>query len=112
MAGVKGRSGRQPEMLNPKRKAAVTAHIETAKILKRFQNHFFGHSEMEMTQTQLKAGEILLRKTLPDLRATEHSGNIGIPAQEMTETDLKLRLTVAGFDADEVMEGLGSSSIN
>ncbi len=112
MSGVKGRSGRQPEILNPGRKAVVTAHIQTSKILKRFQNHFFGHSGIELSQTQIKAGEILLRKTLPDLRHTEHSGEIGIPAQQLSQDDLKLRLTIAGFDADEVMERLSSNAIN
>ncbi len=114
MAGVKGRSGRQPEILNPKRKAAVTAHIETAKILKRFQNHFFGHSSKDdqMSPTQLKAGEILLRKTLPDLRHTEHSGDMTMTYQEMSQQDLMLKLASAGLDADEVIANLGSNALN
>ena len=36
--------------------------------------HAFG--KLELSLTQLKATEILLRKTLPDLSAVEHSGEI------------------------------------
>lgn len=43
-------------------------------LTKRLMLHAFG--KLELSLTQLKATEILLRKTLPDLSAVEHSGEI------------------------------------
>jgi hypothetical protein len=45
------------------------ALIETAKVLKRLQAHFFG--EIDLTPTQIRVAEILLRKTVPDLSQTD-----------------------------------------
>jgi hypothetical protein len=46
--------------------------IRTSQLINRLHDHVFG--EAEMSQTQMKAVEILLRKTMPDLAAIEHSG--------------------------------------
>lgn len=43
-------------------------------VLKRVQDHCLG--KIEMSATQLKAAEILLRKAVPDLRSIEHSGTV------------------------------------
>lgn len=48
--------------------------IQTSMILKRVNKHALG--EVEMTAGQLQAANILLKKTLPDLKATEHSGEV------------------------------------
>lgn len=45
------------------------ANIDTAMILRRFDEHFRG--EIELTPTQVRVGEILLRKTVPDLSQTD-----------------------------------------
>ena len=39
--------------------------IQTTMIVKRLQDHILG--EVEMNATQIRAAEILIRKTLPDL---------------------------------------------
>lgn len=52
----------------------VRERIRTGLILRRVQEHALGN--LEMTQTQLKAAEILLRKAVPDLRSIEHSGTV------------------------------------
>ena len=44
-------------------------------LINRLQGHAFG--EIEMTQTQLKAAEILLRKVAPDLARQEVTGADG-----------------------------------
>jgi hypothetical protein len=43
-------------------------------LINRLISHALG--EVEMTQTQVRAVEILLRKTLPDLSAVENTGEI------------------------------------
>lgn len=48
--------------------------IKVGNILTRLQKHVDG--EIDMSSTQLKAAEILLRKTLPDLTSVEHSGEV------------------------------------
>lgn len=52
----------------------VRQRIRTTKLAQRLMSHALG--EVGMTQSQVRAAEILLRKTLPDLSSTEHSGTI------------------------------------
>ena len=48
--------------------------IRTSMLINRLQNHVVGR--IEMTATQLRAAEILLKKNLPDLQAVAHSGTV------------------------------------
>lgn len=48
--------------------------IQTSQLINRLQNHIF--KEAEMTATQLRAAEILLNKTLPNLQAIEQKTEI------------------------------------
>jgi hypothetical protein len=43
-------------------------------IRKQLEGHVLG--ENEMTPTQIKAAEILLKKVVPDLKAVEHTGEV------------------------------------
>lgn len=46
------------------------------------------NGELEMTTTQLKAADIYLRKTVPDLARTEHTGKDGAAMEHViTHTD-------------------------
>jgi hypothetical protein len=45
--------------------------IRAGVIIDRFQKHFMG--ELELTLTQIRVGEILLRKVIPDLTHTDLS---------------------------------------
>jgi hypothetical protein len=56
--------------------------IRTSMLINRLQNHVAGR--IEMSATQLRAAEVLLRKRLPDLVATEHSGPGGGPIEVAT----------------------------
>lgn len=47
--------------------------IRTSMLINRLQNHVAGR--IEMSSTQLRAAEILLRKNLPDLQAVVLSGD-------------------------------------
>jgi len=46
--------------------------IRTSQIVNRLSDHIFG--KVDMSKTQVAAALGLLRKTLPDLSHTEHSG--------------------------------------
>lgn len=47
--------------------------IQTSQLINRLESHAFG--SVELTPTQVKAIEVLLKKTLPDLQAIQHSGD-------------------------------------
>lgn len=53
------------------------AKIQTSQLLNRLNDHVFGVDgiPVEVSQTQMKAIEILLRKTLPDLSAVTVGGD-------------------------------------
>ena len=70
----------------------VRTKIQTSQLINRLQDHAIGGAEL--TPTQIKAVEILLRKTLPDLSATEISGDEDAPLQ--TELTIKLVRPDAG----------------
>jgi hypothetical protein len=57
--------------------------IRTSQLLNRLNDHVF--SDVEVSQTQMKAIEILLRKSLPDLSAVELSGNDDHPFKLVVE---------------------------
>ena len=48
--------------------------IQTSQLINRLQDNAFG--KVELTRGQLKSIEILLKKTLPDLQAIEHTGEV------------------------------------
>ncbi len=56
------------------------AKIKTTQLLNRLNNHIF--KDVEVSVTQLKAIEILLRKTLPDLSGVQHSGHVMISHED------------------------------
>lgn len=64
-------------MAATKRNAMLIAEarekIRTTQLINRLQDHAFG--TVEMTDTQIKATAILLKKSLPDLQAITHSGD-------------------------------------
>lgn len=70
------------ERLTKRQSDKTRAAIQTGLIRNRLQDHILG--KVEMTATQVRAAEILLKKTLPDLRSTEVTGSDGGPV------DLKL----------------------
>ena len=53
--------------------------IQASQLINRVQGHALG--DVEMSATQLKAAEILLRKVAPDLARTEVSGEDGGPQE-------------------------------
>jgi len=68
-----------PANSNPpivEKQTAWRGSIETAATLKALQNHVLKNGPLK--STQIRAAEILLRKTMPDLRATEHTGQVDV----------------------------------
>ena len=78
--------------------------IQTSMILRRVQAHALG--TLEMTVTQLRAAEILLRKTLPDLQSITHDGTINM-GDARTLTHEQLMHIAAGSSAGTTDAGGG-----
>jgi hypothetical protein len=59
------------------------AKIQTSQLLNRLNDHVFGKdgAAVDISQTQMKAIEILLRKTLPDLSAVTIGGDDDSPVK-------------------------------
>lgn len=54
----------------------VRTKIQTSQLINRLTNHAFG--ELELNATQLRAIEILLKKSLPDLSQVEMKGEVDV----------------------------------
>lgn len=54
--------------------------IKTSQLLNRLTDHALGGCEMNSTQVTAALG--VLKKALPDLAATELSGNVGVSHEE------------------------------
>lgn len=55
--------------------------IRTTQLINRLQNHALGEEVVDLKPSQLKAIEILLKKSLPDLQSTEITGDSDAPMQ-------------------------------
>lgn len=74
----------------------VRRRIQTSYLINRLGQCVAG--KIELTSTQLKAAEILLRKALPDLSSVEHTGTI--QTRNVTElSDAELLAIAAGRSA-------------
>ncbi len=82
--------------LNPKHDQRTRDKIRTSQLINRLESFVFGQKDgktkkvVEMTTQQVTAALGLLRKTLPDLQATELSGEVMhsvISGEPMTEDD-------------------------
>lgn len=59
----------------PSQNEACREKIQTTQLIKRLQGHVF--EEVQISQTQMKAIEILLKKSLPDLSSQAITGADG-----------------------------------
>ena len=81
-AAVSVRRKRKPSEFHSE---VTRERIRAAVIIDRFQKHFMG--ELDLTPTQIRVGEILLRKVIPDLTHTDLSATftrryvVEVPAQ-------------------------------
>lgn len=71
----------------PWRPERVRQRIQVTQLINRLQK--CANGEVEMTPTQIRAAEIVLKKALPDLSAVEHSGLIEHrKAEELSDAEL------------------------
>jgi hypothetical protein len=54
----------------------VRAKIQASQLVNVLQNHALGKSKLDIPPSRLKAIEILLRKTLPDLSSVEMNAKV------------------------------------
>jgi hypothetical protein len=69
-----GKRGANGVRLNPDHDERTRARIQTTHLLNRLQ--LFINSKVELQPHQVTAALGLLRKTMPDLAAIEHSGEV------------------------------------
>jgi hypothetical protein len=75
--------------LNLRQQDQTRAAIQTSQLINRLQNYALGKTEkVEIDAGRLRAIEILLRKTLPDVSAVTLSGD--------AERPLEINVTVGG----------------
>jgi len=74
--------------LTHRQKTGVALAINASKIVSRFQKHMDG--DLELTPTQIRAGEILLDRALPKLSAVEQT--VIDPAASMSEAEILAQL--------------------
>ncbi len=81
MSGVKGMGSR-----HPKRTAMLIEElrtkIQTPQIINRLQAHI--HGAVEMSATQVRAAEILLKKAIPDLQSVTHNAGESLATDAMS----------------------------
>ena len=77
--------------LRPRHQDEVRQKIQTSQLINRLENYALSDSEDELSTGRLKAIEILLRKTLPDLSATQLSTD--------PENPLVTRIELVALDA-------------
>lgn len=85
-----GKKGMHIRLLNPAAMEVIRAKIESEKLVNSLQNHVYGIQEMRPSQVTAALG--LLRKSIPDLTAIEHSGT-----GENGEIKTKSTVRLVGF---------------
>lgn len=77
----------------------VRAKIQASQLINVLQNHALGKSE-ELSATRIKAIEVLLRKSVPDLSAVEVTGQDGGPMETVSRIELVPMLATNGNRKD------------
>ena len=67
--------------IRKKHQDEVRAKIQASQLINRLQNHALSIEVDELKPSQLKAIEILLKKSVPDLQSTEITGDSDAPMQ-------------------------------
>lgn len=72
--------------LRPHHQEEVRNKIQTSQLINRLEKQAFG--EVDLTPGQLKAIEILLKKSLPDLQSVQLTGSADDPVEIITRIEL------------------------
>jgi hypothetical protein len=87
------------ESFTPEAIEKIRGRIDGLKLVTRLQGHALGGgtgTELAMSDTQIKAAGILLRKVLPDLTHVDHAGATG-----------PLQVEIVQFGGDASGKGFG-----
>lgn len=68
----------------------VRAKIQASQLINVLQNHALGLTEEEIPASRMKAIEILLKKSVPDLSAIELSGDKDAPLKTISEVTINI----------------------
>ena len=63
------------ERLRKRHQDEIRAKIQTSQLLNVLQNHALGLDSGELPPSRMRAAEVLLKKSLPDLSSTEITGD-------------------------------------
>ncbi|NDB60304.1 hypothetical protein EB001_17895 [bacterium] len=77
------------ERLRKRHQEEIRTKIQTSQLVNVLQNHALGLSENEITPTRMKAIELLLKKSLPDLSSTEITGDPDAPLEVKIVTGIE-----------------------
>ena len=72
--------------------------IQAAQLINRLEEHVFADAPL-LDASQVNAAKALLAKVLPDLKAVEHSGDIGVRKEPADMTDDELAAIAAAGSA-------------
>lgn len=87
----------------------VRQRIRTGVLVRRLVNHALGN--LEMSATQVKAAEIVLRKVIPDMKSIEHSGEIR--HRDVSDQPLTAEQWQERYSGDHLASSSGTSeSVN
>lgn len=86
--------------LKPRHQDEIRDKIRTSQLLNRLTEHALGLLENPMDATQVTAALGVLRKTLPDLAAIEHSGDVTVHAFAVPALQAQPALTDASSEQD------------
>lgn len=78
----------------------VRKKIQTTQLLNRLQSNGLG--KLELTSIQQRSCEILLRKTVPDLQAVQHSGDAENPI--VHDVQIRPQLSRAEWEKRHVLK--------
>lgn len=79
--------------LRPKHSDEVRSKIQASQLINRLSDHVNG--KVELSSTQVKAAEILLKKSIPDLSSVEMTGKDGKDLfQHETDEALSARIAL------------------
>ena len=79
------------------------AAIQTSRLLQLLQKHALGLAEM--STSQIRAAEIILRKTLPDMKSLEVAAEVEQKV-EYTKEELEAQLRAYGVDPAIVVKSV------
>lgn len=65
--------------LRPLHQDDVRAKIQTSQLINRLTDHALSNNDVKLEASQVRAIEVLLKKTLPDLSSIEMTGENGAP---------------------------------